>query len=200
MNAARAGRSSTAAVICAATLLLGGCSGDDPPDDSGDEPTSDPSGTAAGGGALPLRAGLGRVSGRLKPKAAREVVARVAPVVDGWFEAAYLSGDYPRKDFERAFPGFTKGAANDAKRDAALMTNKAIGGDIDSVSAQIKEVQVDLLAANRKAAGATARFTLVFKTAGNYAKQVRVKGQLFLTKGDDRKWRVFGYRVTRSSK
>ena len=200
MNAARVGRFSTAAVVCAATLLLGGCSGDDSPDDGGDEPTGDPSGTAAGGDAVPLRADLGKVSGRLKPKAAEEVVAQVAPVVDGWFEAAYLSGDYPRKDFEQAFPGFTRGAADDAKRDAALMTNKDIGGDIDSVSAQIKKVDVDLLAADRKAAGATARFTLVFKTAGNYAKQVSVKGQLFLTKGDDGKWRVFGYKVTRSSK
>ena len=199
MDAARVGRFSTAAVVCAATLLLGGCSGDDDPGASGDEPTGDPSGTAAGG-TVPLRADLGKVSGRLKPKAAEEVVARVAPVVDGWFEAAYLAGDYPRKDFEQAFPGFTKGAANDAKGDAALMTNKEIGGDIDSVSAEIKKVDVDLLAANRKAAGATARFTLVFKTAGKYAKQVSVKGQLFLTKGDDDKWQVFGYRVTRSSK
>ena len=199
MNAARVGRFSTAAVVCAATLLLGGCSGDDSPDDGGDGPAADPSGTAAGD-AVPLKADLGKVSGRLKPKAAEEVVAKVAPVVDGWFEAAYLSGDYPRKDFAQAFPGFTKGAADDAKRDAALMTNKDIGGDIDSVSAEIKEVAVDLLAADRKAAGATARFTLVFKTAGNYAKQVSVKGQLFLTKGDDGKWRVFGYKVTRSSK
>ena len=199
MNAARVGRFSTVAVVCAATLLLGGCSGDDSPEGSGDEPTSDPSGTAAGE-TVPLRADLGKVSGRLKPKAARDVVAKVAPVVDGWFEAAYLSGDYPRTDFQKAFPAFTKGAADDAKRDAALMTNKEIGGDIDSVSAQIKEVDFDLLAAERKAAGATARFTLVFKTAGTYAKQVSVKGQLFLTKRDDGKWRVFGYKVTRSSK
>jgi outer membrane murein-binding lipoprotein Lpp len=196
MNAARVGRFSTAAVVCAATLLLGGCSGDNP-HDGGDEPTGDLGGTAGG---VPLRADLGKVSGRLKPKAAENVVAQVAPVVDGWFEAAVLSGDYPRKDFAQAFPGFTKGAADDAKQDAALMTNKEIGGDIDSVSARIKKVDVDLLAADRKAAGATARFTLVFETAGNYAKQVRVKGQLFLTKGDDGKWRVFGYKVSRSSK
>ncbi len=140
MNAARVGRFSTAAVVCAATLLLGGCSGDDSPDDGGDGPAGDPSGTAAGGDTVQLKADLGKVSGRLKPKAAEKVVAQVAPVVDGWFEAAYLSGDYPRKDFAQAFPGFTKGAADDAKRDAALMTNKDIGGDIDSVSAQIKEV------------------------------------------------------------
>ena len=198
MNAARVGGFTTAAVVCAATLQLGGCSGDSP-HDGGDEP-GDPSGTAAGGDTVQLRADLGKVSGRLKPKAAEKVVAQVAPVVDGWFEAAYLSGDYPRKDFAQAFPGFTKGAANDAKQDAVLMTNKDIGGDIDSVSAETKQVDVDLLVADRKAAGATARFTLVFKTAGDYAKQVRVKGQLFLTKGDDGKWQVFGYKVARSSK
>ena len=198
MNAGRVGGFTTAAAVCAATLLLGGCSGDSP-HDGGDEP-GDPSGTAAGGDTVQLRADLGKVSGRLKPKAAEKVVAQVAPVVDGWFEAAYLSGDYPRKDFAQAFPGFTKGAANDAKQDAVLMTNKDIGSDIDSVSAETKQVDVDVLAADRKAAGATARFTLVFKTAGDYAKQVRVKGQLFLTKGDDGKWRVFGYKVSRSSK
>jgi outer membrane murein-binding lipoprotein Lpp len=196
MNAARVGRFTTAAVVCAAALLLGGCSGDSP-HDGGDEPTGGPGGAAGG---VQLGADLGKVSGRLKPKAAEKVVAQIAPVVDGWFDAAYLSGDYPRKDFTQAFPGFTKGAAHDAKQDAALMTNKEIGADMDSVSAEVKEVDVDLLAAHRKAAGATARFTLVFKTAGSYANQVSVKGQLFLTKGDDGKWRVFGYKVTRSSK
>ena len=147
-----------------------------------------------------MRADLGKVSGRMKPKAAKAVVARVAPVVDGWFEAAFLAGDYPRANFGRSFPGFTRGAADDAQRDASLMTNKDIGSDVESVIAQAKLVEVDLLAADRRAAGATARFTLVFKTAGDYAKQVSVKGQLFLTKGNEGKWRVFGYKVTRSSK
>jgi outer membrane murein-binding lipoprotein Lpp len=196
MNAARAGRFSTAAIVCAATLLAGGCSSDD----NQDNPTSDPSGSASGGDQVPIQAQVGKVEGRLKPAAAKAAVNGISSVVDRWFEAAYLSGDYPRSDFADSFPGFTPGAAKDAKQDSALMTNKQVGGDIDGVAADLKQVEVDLLAANRKAAGATARFTLVFTTSGSYAKEVSVKGRLFLTKGSEGKWRVFGYNVTRSAR
>jgi outer membrane murein-binding lipoprotein Lpp len=196
MNAARVGRFSTAAVVCAATLLMGGCSGDDTKDD----PTSDPSGNASGGDQVPMQATVGKVHGRLKPSAAKAAVNGISPVVDGWFKAAYLDGDYPRTDFADSFPGFTPGAAQDAKQDSGLMTNKQVGGDVDGVAADLKQVEVDLLAANHKAAGATARFTLVFTTTGDYAKEVSVKGRLFLTRGSEGKWRVFGYNVTRSAK
>jgi len=196
MSAARVGRFSTAAVVCVATLLVGGCSGSD--DD--ESPGSDPSGTASGGQEVPVKAELGKVTGRMTGKRAKGAVATVAPVVDDWFEAAYVGGDYPRSNFKDAFPGFTPGAAEDAKKDAALMTNREIGADVESVAADLKQVTVDLLAADRKAAGATARFTLVFTTTGDYAKEVSVKGRLFLTKGKEGKWRVFGYNVTRSSR
>ncbi len=196
MTAVRVGRLTTVAIVCAAALLLGACSGDD----EDPSPPSDPSGSAAGGQAVPIQAGVGEVSGRLKADAASAAVNEIAPVVDGWFEAAYVGGEFPRADFADAFPGFTEGGARDAEQDAGLMTNREIGADVDSVTADLKKVDVDLLAADRKAAGATARFTLVFTTTGTYAKEVTVKGQLFLTPDAQDAWRVFGYDVTRSAR
>ena len=196
MYAARAGRFLTVAVVCAVTLLVGGCSGDD----KAQNPKADPSGTASGGELVPVQSKVGKVAGALKPAAAAAAVKAISPVVDGWFEAGYVGGDYPRTTFGAAFPGFTRGAAADATKDAALMTNKAIGADVDGVTANLKQIEVDLLAANRRAAGATARFTLVFTTTGTYAKEVSVKGRLFLTKGSAGKWQVFGYNVTRSAR
>jgi outer membrane murein-binding lipoprotein Lpp len=196
MTAARADRFATVILVCAATLLVSGCSGGD----KDPSPSSDPSGSAAGGQPVPVQAEVGKVTGRLKPTAATAAVDGIGPVVDGWFEAAYVGGDFPRADFPDAFPGFTKGAAKDAEKDAVLMTNQEIGADVEGVTADLKQVKVDLLAADRKAAGATARFTLVFTTTGTYAKEVTVKGQLFLTPDSQDAWQVFGYNVTRSSR
>ena len=62
---------------------------------------------------------------------AEQVVPEVAAVVDGWMDAAYVAGEYPRDDFADAFPGFTQGAAALATEDADLMTNADRGARID---------------------------------------------------------------------
>ncbi|MDP2772673.1 MAG: hypothetical protein Q8O61_03875, partial [Nocardioides sp.] len=120
---------------------------------------------------------------------------KVAAVVDTWIDAAYL-GDFPRTDFSDAFPGFTKGAAADATTDAALMSNKRFGADLEQVVATKREVVVDALAVRKNAVAATAHFVLAIRLDGAVNRKERVRGRLFLT-FDKGAWRVFGYDVNR---
>lgn len=191
----------TAGFVAAATVvaLAGGCSGEEPSGGAERQATADPQGVASGGSRLPVRVGVGQVTGRLKPVVARITAVRVGRVVDAWFEAAYLRGPWPRSRFVEAFPGFTEGTVRDARRDRRLMSNVAIAGDIEAVTPRAKLVRVDVLAAGRRPVGATARFRLVFATDGTYRRQVAVAGRLFLSQGPAQRWRVFGYQVRRAS-
>ena len=56
-------------------------------------------------------------------------------MVDGWFDAAFVGGDWPRSDLDQAYPHFSAGAARDAERDAGLMSNARYGERLDSVEA-----------------------------------------------------------------
>ena len=181
------------ATVLTAAALLAGCS-----DGDGDEPEPAPSASTAipADAEVVTEVSFGEVAGRL-PRAERDrLAADVRTVVDGWFDAAYLDGTYPRADFAGAWPGFTQGAAARAKRDADLMSNRDIGAEIDGVEPVDRAVRIDVLAADRKPVGVTAHVRLRFDTVGDPAKRVRVAGRLFLT---ERKqgWRVFGYDVTK---
>ena len=175
---------------------LGGCSGDDEPD----EPASGPSATSAAPAAeeVRTRVRIGTVSGRLPPQARKRVVARAGEVVVGWAEAAYLSGDYPRRDFRDSWPGFTRDAARRARVDRALMSNQRLGERIDGVEPRLVRVRLDVLAPRGRAVGVTARVSFRFATTGEVERDVRVRGRLFLTP-TDRGWKVFGYDVTRGA-
>ncbi len=185
-----------ASLVTAATLSVvlsvAGCSGGD------DEEPAGPSrsGTSAGSTGIPSRVEVGEVAGKLGKGPARKVAADVAEVVDRWLEAAYVAGDYPRSKFGDAFPGFTKGAATLAGRQAGLMSNKAVGDDVDSVTAVRRVVRVDVLAPDGKAAGATAHVNLVIDLAGKVERTDQIRGRVLLTrsKGD---WRVFGFDIER---
>ena len=178
-------------------LLLGsatGCTGDDsgPPDAS-------PSPTAATTPPpLETTATLGKVTGRLRPAAGERVTAQVAAVVDGWWDAAYVGGEYPRTDFADAFPGFTDGAAREARADRRLMSNAGLKPDVVEIVPKVRQVIVDVLGVRGVAQGATARFRLVFvaDTGGSPAQRVSVRGRLALTRGRAG-WQVFAYDVTR---
>ena len=53
-------------------------------------------------------ASVGQVAGRLPSKEPQRLTDRVTQVVQRWFNAAYIAGDYPRNDFStrsRASPG-----------------------------------------------------------------------------------------------
>lgn len=164
--------------------------------------TSGPGGWRPGrsdGGPLETTLTLGRVQGQLSPEASEALAAEVGQVVDAWFEAAYLGGEYPRSDFDDSFPGFTAAAADLARQDREITTNRSIGRRIEGVTATQREVSVDALAVRGKPVGATARFVLAFTTSGDLTRNVVVRGRLLLTPGTDGGWQVFGYDVSSSS-
>lgn len=200
-------RRSSRSVILTASLLLAlfvgaACSGDDGGDGAGGGGTSteeNPGGTTRAR-AVALDAQLGVITGRINVQRRRAVLARVSTVVDRWFEAAYLAGEYPRTDFSRAFPGFTPGAVRLARKDAAILSNKAIGRRVDEVVAQRKSVRVDVLSPRGFARAATARVELVFTTEGDLRRRYVVHGRLMLTRHPSGLWKVFGYDVRRTDR
>jgi hypothetical protein len=143
------------------------------------------------------RTTIGRVVGRLPHKDRKKLVAAVTPVVQRWFNAAYVGGDYPRRDFGDAFPGFTAGARAEARRDLGLMSNQGIGKRIEGITPKASRVRLDVLAAHQHPAAVTARFRLAFRTEGDLERKVQVGGRLLLTRSDGG-WRIFGYHVAKS--
>lgn len=187
----------TAAAV-ALTLLLGvplsACSGDagDPGDESPDAAAS-----AVSEGPPPVEtvASIGEVTGRLTGLHRARLTTRVSDIVDAWIDAAYL-GDYPRTDFADAFSGFSEGAATDARADGALMSNTALGSDLDEVVALQRRLTIDALASGGRAVGVTARVVLTMRLGGEVNRKERVACSLFMTyRGGG--WQVFGYDVTR---
>jgi hypothetical protein len=148
---------------------------------------------------VPTKTGIHRVYGRL-PVARRKAVRRqVGKVVDRWWDAAYLGGAYPRSSFPSAFPGFTAGAEKRARADKALLTNRAHGPRIDSVTAKHRRVTLDILATGKQARSVTAHFVLRFETAGEKSGTTVVRGRLFLTRARGA-WRIFGYDVAKGAR
>ena len=140
------------------------------------------------------------VSGRLDKQARPRLRKRVTKVVDDWFDAAYVAGDYPRSDFADAYPHFSRGAGREATGDAALMSNAAIGARVDSVRATKRRVRIDVLAVERRAVGITARFVLEMRLTGKgglaEGRKDRIAGSLYLSFRNG-SWTVFGYDVNR---
>lgn len=194
MNQTTTRRTRVAAVPLCLALLLGGaaCTADEP-ESSGQQGTSGSAGKAA----PPVQTvvSVGEVTGGLEPKRRARVKARVGEVVDRWLDRAYVGGKYPRRDFGSAFAGFTRGAAAEARRDRALMSNQQIGGRVESVRATNRRLRIDVLASRGKAVGVTARVILDFATKGKVQRSERVSGRLYLTWRDG--WKVFAYDVTR---
>jgi hypothetical protein len=185
------GRARTAGALVAVLLAAGACTGDDDPKEAPETPSEE----AVQEVQLTTRVGV--VTGKLQPVRRRALAHRVGTIVDAWFDAAYLDGDYPRTSFENAFPGFTTDAAALAKRDRDLLTNARLGSRIDGVVALRKTLKVDLLSPGRHPAGATARFRLAFRTTGDLERKVVVSGRLMLAPRHG-VWKVFAYDVRRS--
>jgi hypothetical protein len=152
--------------------------------------------TAATERTVSTRVSFGSLTGKLPPDARQRLSDQIGDVVDGWIDAAYVGGDYPRRDFSDAWPGFTAGAQAEAHQDRALMSNEDIGDRIDGVEPYKSVVKLDVLAVKQHAVGVTARVYLGFGTTGDLEREVRVKGRLFLTH-TERGWHVFGYDVTK---
>ncbi|KQW48377.1 hypothetical protein ASC77_06340 [Nocardioides sp. Root1257] len=185
------------AAVVLVCLAAGGCSGsDDQPDADGPTPTAS---SSAATPEVVTDVSIGKLAGKL-PTARRAALADdVQQVVDGWIDAAYLAGDYPRTDFSDSWPGFTAGARATASRDGDLMSNRDIGASIDAVEPEKRQVVLDVLSVRKKPVGVTAHVVVRFATSGDTTKDVRVAGRLYLTKGTHG-WQVFGYDVTKDAR
>lgn len=176
-------------------LVATACSGsDDDPDKPEEAASSSPAEPA-----VPLQARVGKVTGKVKPKARKKAVASVGATVDRWFEAAWVGGEFPRTSVKGSWPGFTKELTRSARKDRAMTTNAALARRIDGVRVVRRAVAVDLLAGPARVVGATARFRLIFDTQGERERRVLVTGHLSLSPARSR-WRVFGYDVARSTR
>ncbi len=181
------------ATLVVVGLATGGCN--DGNDGEPGEAAATSSASAAPAGVV-TAASIGELAGRLPQARRDQLVGEVQQVVDGWIDAAYLSGDYPRTDFAGSWPGFTARAQAKAERDGDLMSNRDIGASIAGVEPEKRQVTLDVLSIDKQAVGVTARVVLRFATTGDTVKDVRVAGRLYLTKGKQG-WQVFGYDVSK---
>ncbi|HWJ09898.1 MAG TPA: hypothetical protein VNS46_11005 [Nocardioides sp.] len=178
------------ALLTVIALLLAGCSGDE------EEPAPAPgSAVSSPDVRVVTESAIGRVRGRLDPARRAEVVRGVTAVVDGWSDRGY-GGDYPRTSFDGAFAAFTPDARALARRRTSLLSNAAIGGDLEAVTIARRVVQVDVLAPKGRLAGATARIRIVLELEGATDRREIVSGRLLLTPSAEG-WRVFGFDVSR---
>jgi hypothetical protein len=184
-------RLAAALAALALACAVAGCSGDDEP---AEPAASSPGSTATEAAPVVTETTLRNVGSDFGATQRDKLKAGVNGAVDPWFDNAFL-GDFPRTDYAAAFTGFSKGAAADAAgRDLALLTNQAIGDQIESATATKRRIKLEVFTRAGHAHGATAYFTLDFDTAGTLAESRRVRGQLYLVnqKGS---WKVFGYDV-----
>lgn len=188
-----AGRSAVVALV--ALAALSGC--------SGDEPSGSTDGPTGGAPSVPTDAratvSVGRVTGTLERPRRADAVDAVGTLTERWFAAAYLGEGGPPSPVADAFPGFTRGAAAQAREDRALTTNAGLPAGVDDVVGRRGDVVVDLLATGGRAQAATSRFTLVMGLLGDRERVERVRGRLYLTPAPARRgaWQVVGYDVER---
>lgn len=195
----RAARRAAGAAALTLALALTAAACRESPGDSGDsgEPAAAPSATPTEPPVETLVT-FGKVTGDLPAAARDQLATEVTAVVDGWTAAAFVGGDYPRRDFSGSWPGFTAGAADLAHRDRALMSNEDIGEQIDGAVTRRSRVRLDVLAVKKQPVGVTARVLFAFETTGEVERAVRVQGRLYLSRTGDG-WQVFGYDMTKGA-
>ena len=143
---------------------------------------------------------LGQLAGRLPQARRAALIGDVQQVVDGWIDAAYLAGDYPRTDFDDSWPGFTAGARAKARRDADLMSNRELGAVRSTASRPRSARSGSTCSASGSGPWASRRtWWCGSRRRATTTKDVRVAGRLFLTKGEQG-WQVFGYDVTKDAR
>lgn len=188
------GHASPLALVLTLVLLLSGtvaCSA------LGDDEGATSDGSRSSARSLPTTTTVGEVTGKMSPERRQALKRSVARTVDRWWDAAYVGGKYPRPGgFHRAFPGFSAGAKDEARRDLRLMTNAGLSRRINTVLVRRRDIRLDVLAVRGRPAAVTARVHLVFATRGKVARRDRVRGRLHLTWRPGG-WQVFGYEITR---
>lgn len=192
-----------AGLACALLLTgMAGCTSDS------DAPSSSPSPDASTGAAatlaakpVPLKVSVTRLFGKLEKARRQSLERNIGATVSSYFDAAYLAGEYPRRDFDKAFATFSEGAARRARGDRSLLTNAVLGPSIAAVVPVRKDAWLSVLAPNKVPAGVTARIRLVFVADNEQAHdtKVTISGRLLLTRMNSGRWHIFGYDVARSS-
>lgn len=204
------------ALVCVSLLLPGACAvkGGAPGDVVAPGAAAPAAPVATDVPPVRTRAHVVRVDGRLDEGARASLAERLTVVVDAWIDGAY-GGDYPRTDFSDAFATFSRGAADRARADAALVSNAAIGSELDEVDLVRRRADYEVLAVSGRPVAVTARVDLALDLSGRVARTDRVWGSLYLTQvetpvvetpggtgggtGSERSsaWRVFGYDLQR---
>lgn len=141
-----------------------------------------------------------RVSGRLSNKQRTALQHNVGKAISTYFDAAFLSGSYPRADFHSAFASFPHGLAVQARKDRHLLTNVALGPTTQQVVPKKKAAYLSVLAPYHVAAGVSARIELrlVDERGTKPAKRIDLTGRLMLTRRKKGGWKIFGYHLSRS--
>jgi hypothetical protein len=195
----------TVAVSLSLALLVVGVSGCTSDDDE-PKPAADPTPTRGSTAVMepkpaPVEVRVTRVAGRMKQKDQDVLADKVGSVVSTYFDDAFLGGDYPRSSFGDAFGTFTAGAAQQARRDQGLLTNRRLAPTTESVTALRQTAYLAVLAPHRTAAGVTAKVHLRYLVdrGDRSDRAVTVKGRLLLTRTDDGGWKIFGYDLTQSA-
>lgn len=186
----RSVRRAAAAGLLVLVVLAGGCSGDD--SKSSTVPKSPASSETTAAPTVHTDVSFGEVTGRLPRESRGRLASKVRGVVDGWLDAAYVAGEYPRSSFADSWPGFTPDARAAARHDRDLTSNADIGDRIDAVGVRRRKLVIDVLAVRHRPVGVTAHVALGFRTTGQTRKHFVVRGRLYLTH-TERGWRVFGY-------
>lgn len=188
------------------TLTAGCTSGDEGPGEAASSPL--PSRSVGAQPTLdakpvPTTVTIARVVGGRLAKGGRGRLDRqVTRVVSSYFDDAFLGGDYPRRNFSRAFTTFSRGAARQAHRDRDLVSNAGVGAATEAVVPRVKSARLDVLARRRHIVGLTARVRLAFvqERSDGSDHRVTVRGRLLLQRNKSGRWQIFGYDLTRSSK
>lgn len=144
--------------------------------------------------ALPTTLRTGEVAGALGGKRTDAAVAAVGEVVDGWIDAAWAGGEWPR-EISGAYADFTARARDKAAKDSAVTSAARFSERVESVEVTKRVVRVDMAAPKGNVAGATARVVLDLATSGDVERKVQVRGRLFLAPAGGG-WKIFGYDLT----
>jgi hypothetical protein len=151
---------------------------------------------------VPTEVTVGKViGGKLSRTQRRRLETQVARLVSRYFDAAYLGGEYPRRDFSGALAGFSSGAARGAGKDRTLLTNAGIGTTTRVVVPRTKQVRLDVLVPRHRVVGLTARVRLVFvrQPTDGADERVTVAGRLLVNRKASGSWQIFGYDLKRTA-
>lgn len=187
------------------TLLVAtaACTSDTPQAEEGATAPSQSAGAATTLEAKPVPWKLRSRSIGERPLPRRRVAVierQVGAVITSYVDEAFL-GAYPRQSFRGAFDHFTGNAAVQARQDRDLVTNAAVGAEVEAVAPLVKRARLEMLVHRGVVAGLTARVRVVFRMEreDGTARRVTVAGRLLMNRNRRGAWQIFGYDLARAA-